>query len=94
MPSAEFAAAVDRIRNAPLPPASHTPAEQRAGYEAASQYPLPANTTATSVDASGVPCEWVSVLGADPAQRLLYLHGGGYMIGNLNTHRDMGVVLS
>jgi len=30
----------------------------------------------------GLTCEWVLAPGADPAVRLLYLHGGGYVSGN------------
>ena len=94
MPSAQFEAAVEKIRNAPLPGPSISPDEQRAIYEQNSQYALPPGTSATPVQANGVSCEWVSTPGADPAARLLYLHGGGYVIGNLNTHRDMAAVLS
>jgi monoterpene epsilon-lactone hydrolase len=94
MPSPEFQAAVQRIRNAPMPGADLTPDERRRLYEQESQYPMPPGATATPVIANGVPCEWVIAPGADPALRLLYLHGGGYVIGNLNTHRDMAAILS
>ena len=94
MASAEFQAAVARIRSLPLPGASLTPAEQRAVYERDSVYAMPPGATATPVDAGGVPCEWVVGAGADPARRLLYLHGGGYVLGNLNTHRDLAAAIS
>jgi acetyl esterase/lipase len=41
------------------------------------------------VDAGGVPAEWVAVEGAEHEAVVLYLHGGGYCIGSLNTHRGM-----
>lgn len=94
MPSAEFEAAVQKIRTAPLPDPGLSPDEQRALYERNSQFALPPGATAVPVQANGVSCEWVSTPGADPARRLLYLHGGGYVIGNLNTHRDMAAILS
>ena len=94
MPSAEFQAAVEKIRSAPLPDPSLSRAEQRRLYERNSQYPMPPGAAATPVQANGVPCEWVVASGADPGRRLLYLHGGGYVIGNLNTHRDMAAILS
>lgn len=94
MPSAEFRAAAEKIREAPLPGPSITVGEQRALYERNSQYAMPPGASATPVDAGGVPCEWVRAPGADPARRMLYLHGGGYVIGNLNTHRDMAAILS
>jgi acetyl esterase/lipase len=46
------------------------------------------------VDAGGVPAEWVTAPGSDPRRALLYLHGGGYAIGSLNTHRRLAYDLS
>ena len=39
-----------------------------------------------AVDAGGVPAEWVGA-GAGPV--VVYLHGGGYCIGSLDSHRSM-----
>jgi len=33
------------------------------------------------VEAGGVPAEWVAAPGVDPSRAVLYLHGGGYVIG-------------
>src|SRR5262245_11617393 len=41
------------------------------------------------VDAGGVPAEWVAAPGFDPERAVLYLHGGGYAIGSINTHRRL-----
>ncbi len=41
------------------------------------------------VDAGGVPAEWVGAPGFDGERAVLYLHGGGYAIGSINTHRRM-----
>ena len=94
MPSPEFQVAAEKIRNMPLPDESVLPAERRRLYEQSAQYPMPPEATTTPVDAGGVPCEWVLGRGADPGRRLLYLHGGGYVLGNLNTHRDLAAILS
>jgi acetyl esterase/lipase len=51
--------------------------------------PLPADVTAEPVDAGGAAAEWVSVPVSDASRVILYLHGGGYVIGSLNTHRDV-----
>lgn len=40
-----------------------------------------------SVDAGGVPAEWIG--GALGGPLVVYLHGGGYCIGSLGTHRPM-----
>ena len=53
------------------------------------QYPLPADVRVEPTAANGVPAEWVDTPEADPARVLLYLHGGGYVSGSLNSHRHM-----
>ena len=45
--------------------------------------------TVAPVDANGVPGEWVTVPESDPNRRLLYVHGGGYVIGSPVTHRRL-----
>ena len=50
---------------------------------------LPEGTRCEPVDAAGVPAEWVHGPGADPHKVLLYLHGGGYVIGSIATHRAL-----
>ena len=47
-----------------------------------------------TVDAGGVPAEWVAAPGIDAARAVLYLHGGGYAIGSLNTHRRLAYDIS
>ncbi|MFZ3302114.1 MAG: alpha/beta hydrolase [Mycobacterium sp.] len=39
--------------------------------------------------ANGVGAEWISAPGAAADRAVLYLHGGGYIMGSLNTHRDL-----
>ena len=46
------------------------------------------------VDAGGVPAEWVAAPGFDAERAVLYLHGGGYAIGSINTHRRMAYDIS
>jgi monoterpene epsilon-lactone hydrolase len=46
------------------------------------------------VDAGGVPAEWVAAPGIDAGRAVLYLHGGGYAIGSLNTHRRLAYDIS
>ena len=52
-------------------------------------FPVAADVTCEPVDAGGVKAEWMTAPGADAGRAVLYLHGGGYVIGSLNTHRDM-----
>ncbi|MCU0261451.1 MAG: alpha/beta hydrolase [Ilumatobacteraceae bacterium] len=37
----------------------------------------------------GVSGVWVEPIGADPGRTILYLHGGGYVVGSSETHRKM-----
>lgn len=41
------------------------------------------------VDVDGVPGEWVVAPGADPARRVLYIHGGAMIAGSPNSHRTI-----
>ena len=55
--------------------------------------PLP-DTTIQTVVADGVPAEWVAFPGANPADRILYLHGGGYVSGSAAAYREFTSELS
>ena len=48
---------------------------------------VPDDVTVTACDAGGVPAEWTITPGADAACVMLYLHGGGYVLGSLDSHR-------
>lgn len=39
--------------------------------------------------ANGVNAEWITAPGAAADRAVLYLHGGGYVMGSLKTHRDL-----
>lgn len=41
------------------------------------------------VTADGVAGEWVLAPGADPARRVLYIHGGAFIAGSPNSHRTI-----
>ena len=49
----------------------------------------PAGVTCTPVDAGGVSAEWSVADGADQGKVILYVHGGGYVMGSAGSHRDM-----
>ncbi len=49
----------------------------------------PKGTRITPVSANSVPCEWVVSEDVDQTKTLLYLHGGGYAMGSLDTHRHL-----
>ena len=45
-------------------------------------------------NAGGVTAEWVTAEGASDSRVVLYLHGGGYIIGSPRTHRPLMAELS
>ncbi|MDX1733623.1 MAG: alpha/beta hydrolase [Halioglobus sp.] len=47
------------------------------------------DATITRTHAGGVPAEWVLAPGADPARRVLYIHGGGFIVGSPKSHRNI-----
>lgn len=55
----------------------------------ASMFPAPDDVELQPVDADGVPGEWIAAPGADPETVVYYLHGGGYTIGSINSHRSL-----
>jgi acetyl esterase/lipase len=69
--------------------------EFRSGFEAFSaQFLVSKDAASTAVNAGGVPAEWISAPGAVDDRVILYLHGGGYVLGSVNTHREMIIRLS
>jgi acetyl esterase/lipase len=89
MPSEQLKLIVDAMR-AQKRPERATLQEWRDGFEAlASTMPLPPDVRVEKVDVSGVPGEWTSVDDREGAATVLYVHGGGYAIGSLNTHRKL-----
>ena len=89
MPSQQMQTIVQMLRAQPRNP-NATIEESRAGFEMiAGMFPVPGDITSEKVDAGGVPAEWVAAPGASRDHVVLYLHGGGYCIGSLNTHRDL-----
>jgi acetyl esterase/lipase len=50
---------------------------------------VPWNVFLEDADVEGMPAEWLRPAGAPAERVLLYLHGGGYVIGSLNTHRAL-----
>lgn len=56
--------------------------------------PAPGDVKCTPVNAGGVAAEWIVAPGAADDGFLLYLHGGGYVMGSIKTHREMVARLS
>ena len=78
------------------PIAGHpTVQDMRANFEKmAGVFPVAADVMCEPVNAGGVKSEWVTAPGADAGRAVLYLHGGGYVIGSINTHRALAARIS
>jgi len=53
------------------------------------RYSLPADLRVEAADANGVAAEWTTTPEAEPSRAVLFLHGGGYVSGSLDSHRHM-----
>ena len=52
-------------------------------------YGLASDVKVEKLSANGVPAEWTSTPGAARDAAVLYVHGGGYVIGSLDSHRHL-----
>jgi acetyl esterase/lipase len=87
MADAEIEVIREIIASHPRPPDL---SERRKRLDAlGGQYPLPSDVRVETVDADGVAAEWTATPQADPAHVIMFLHGGGYIAGSLDSHRHM-----
>ena len=80
-----------------VPPGAPRPsvADQRAGYDAFGHgIPLPDGCTLDELKVNGVAAERLTPKGADTQAAILYLHGGGYVIGSAHSHRHLAARLA
>jgi acetyl esterase/lipase len=84
-----------RAHLAKLPPSdSLTVAQRRAQYERAEKFfPTPPDVKVEHVIAPTAPAEWLSPPGARDDAAVLYLHGGGYVIGSPRSHRHLAAAI-
>jgi monoterpene epsilon-lactone hydrolase len=90
MASAQLAMLLDMLRTSPpLPQDLDIPARRQRMDEITSGAPLPDGTRAEPVSAGDVPAEWVDAPGVAADRAILYLHGGGYVVGSVRSHRAL-----
>ena len=87
MASEQLNKVIERIKSQPQNPSASIE-QRRAGMERISER-VPADVICEKVSAGGVNAEWIATPGAAADRVILYLHGGGYVIGSINTHRAM-----
>jgi epsilon-lactone hydrolase len=87
MASEQLSKVVERIKSQPQNP-NASMEQRRAGMERISER-VPTDVICEKVDAGGVSAEWIAAPGASRDRVILYFHGGGYVLGSINTHRAM-----
>ena len=88
MASPQLQQVIDQIKALSSKAAGASVEELRAINEQMAR-PAEPDITSEPVVANGVSAEWISAPGAAADRAVLYLHGGGYIMGSLNTHRDL-----
>jgi epsilon-lactone hydrolase len=94
MPSDALKFVVDMLRNAPAVAGDDVLAMRANMEKAVAAVPVPQGVAFTRVRANGVPAEWTVADGARADVAIVYFHGGGYVMGSLDTHRGLCARLS
>ena len=94
MASSDLQTVIDMLKSA-NPLGSLDIEQMRAGMAVAETvYERPGDVSYEPVDARGVPAEWTAASGADPTKAIVWLHGGGYCLGGIGSHRGLVTNLS
>ena len=91
MQNPEIATIRAMLRQLPMGSSS---VEMRETYDAfGTLFPTPSDVTLRPEQAHGVVAEWTSTPDASRERVVLYLHGGGYAIGSILSHRHLAAQL-
>ncbi len=91
MANAEIAAIREMIAQFPM---GSSVEEMRQAYDGAgANFPIAADVVLEPQTIGAVRAEWSSTPGADNTHAMLFLHGGGYVIGSILSHRHLAVEL-
>ncbi|MFX1451055.1 MAG: alpha/beta hydrolase [Promethearchaeota archaeon] len=94
MPSKELEKVINMIKSRELEE-NRTIEEMRAGSEEwAKQFPVAPNTECKPIKIGNIDAEWIINSNAKDDRVLLFLHGGGYLLGSINTHRALASDIS
>ena len=87
MASAQLAKVIELVKSVPRDPNAEV-GRMRGAMEKVSER-VASDVKSEAVDAGGVKAEWIVPPNAAQDRVILYLHGGGYVMGSINTHRAM-----
>ena len=85
--SAEHQAVLQKLKNYHAGPVTRDIARGREKFAGLFDYPIDPDVLITPVRVGNMNAEWVRAENADADRRLLYLHGGAFMVGSPSTHR-------
>jgi len=89
MSQEQLAKLVTLLRERPQPDPPTVAAFRARTEEMGDKMPAPPEAIVEKLTIAGRPAEWVSAPGCNPNRQALYLHGGGYVIGSPNSHRNL-----
>jgi epsilon-lactone hydrolase len=89
MPSPEIEQIVALLRSRPIA-GDVSLADMRHGLDAMmSMIPVAGDVTREALTIAGRPAERLRAPGAEPGRVVLYLHGGAYVLGSIQSHREL-----
>lgn len=88
MASPQLQQAIEAMKQMGSQMANATPQDLRRMFDQMAMPPA-SDVQCQAVNAGGVDAEWICAPGAGEDRYVLYLHGGGYVIGSVKSHRDL-----
>lgn len=89
MPSPEFERLLKKLHSLPKSEIVSFQAHRKELDDAALAFAVGDDVACSSVEVAGVSGEWITPKSASDNAVLLYLHGGGYCVGSIDSHRPM-----
>lgn len=90
----EVQALIEQLRAADVLALPSVMAMRAAIEEIGRLHPVPDDVAREAVTIGSTNAEWIKTPGASAENVLLYFHGGGYVIGSVNSHRELIARLS
>lgn len=91
MPSPQLQPLLELLHTRPAPPLESVAALRDEMSIMGAWFNLPDEASCESVDAGGVAAEWLWLAPVEPHPVVVYLHGGGYVLGSPKTHRELAL---
>jgi acetyl esterase/lipase len=82
------------LREKAVPPGAEISLEQRRKGMEKVAFKVADDIGVEAVTVAGRAAEWLRAPGTNAQRAILYLHGGGYVMGSLTTHRSLGGEIS